>query len=768
MKFICVTKSAADEIAADRYLQSSEFAPGDALCTFLTGNNASLDINPHLSFVRSDDGVYIICHKHPSKDVLVIDLEQIRQSGELFIGFSNSEIITVFQKIIRFSIKWWKNLKRSSYEFNLPGSSKTIIFPFPVSSQTSFRIAVEREPDAKRFQTRQGNHLLVYKAGTSEGDGAKEIAGVTNFRKALAGLQNAMKEANLTPSDANPISGVSSLYVTELGDRPRELSPLMVYDDWLGYLTSNQKEFINADFDVPHRLEGPAGTGKSLCLRLRAITALRAAQSEGREHHAVYVVPGDEIRRQTAEAFELNDPDGFCRRDRSSSLQSLKIVTLQKLCADLLQTDISDTEFLDSDSMESKGTQLLYINEAVERFLNQELKTYERLISPQFSSFLKTTDAWKVSQLLQHEIGVVIKGRAQQSLDSYKSIPRPKYGLPLYTEADRVAVFNIYSSYQRQLESTSQFDIDDVVISTISQLDTPIWRRRRQRLGYDSIVIDEIHLFNMNELSLFHYITKDTHSLPISYAIDRSQAIGDNGWDEDLFNSTFSPSNLTGEQTSIKTIFRSAPDIVNLAFSVTSSGASLFTNFHDPLKSISSSFTAEEEQKCSTPVYWSCADDSNMISFTFQQAEKICADLGTGRGNILMVAFDEVIWRDLRSYGESHNKPIELLTKRGDFETVKRAQRSARFLISLPEYVGGLEFDGVILVGVDKGRVPPVGDLGNAESDAFLKYAAHNRLYVAITRARYRLEIIGNGASGPSEILSNAIHKNLLDRRQVS
>lgn len=67
-------------------------------------------------------------------------------------------------------------------------------------------------------------------------------------------------------------------------------------------------------------------------------------------------------------------------------------------------------------------------------------------------------------------------------------------------------------------------------------------------------------------------------------------------------------------------------------------------------------------------------------------------------------------------------------------ETVKLATKICRFLIAGIDYVGGLEFDGVIIVGVDKGRVPPVVSDNYTESSHFLNYAWHNRMYVAVTR----------------------------------
>ena len=83
------------------------------------------------------------------------------------------------------------------------------------------------------------------------------------------------------------------------------------------------------------------------------------------------------------------------------------------------------------------------------------------------------------------------------------------------------------------------------------------------------------------------------------------------------------------------------------------------------------------------------------------------------------------------------------------------------------DYVGGLEFTGAILIGVDKGRVPPARGGGHNESQNYLSYASHNRLYVAITRAKYRVEILGVEVRGPSTLLQSALMAGALELSQL-
>jgi hypothetical protein len=108
-----------------------------------------------------------------------------------------------------------------------------------------------------------------------------------------------------------------------------------------------------------------------------------------------------------------------------------------------------------------------------------------------------------------------------------------------------------------------------------------------------------------------------------------------------------------------------------------------------------------------------------------------------------------------------------MLTKRGDVAAVEAARDSAQWVLGHADYVGGLEFLAVVVVGVDGGRVPPASGNENVSSKSFLSYVSHNRLYVAISRARYRVEMIGEKARGPSRLITAAIDADLVGKRDL-
>jgi len=765
--FIFIDEKAAEDIVSRRDLQSDEFVGAKQLSAILAGGAAQRQLSPTTFFVESRRGLYILSSRSTQENFIVIDMEQT----SLFSGCSDRDILLRLQKLLRFARRRWEKVSPAPNERMINGGTKAAVFPYPITTQSSIRISVDLTPDRQRRQKRSsGIELLVYRIGTTEGGGPTEEAPVTNFRKALEDLDDAKKELSESSRTAagETLSKINALNVVKLQDGIRHggISGCN-FDEWENYLSLSQKAFVEHPLTSPERIEGPAGTGKTISLVLKCISQLRKAREEGSEHRALFVAHSESTKRAIEEMFA---PELGNKADRAKdffALQSLKVTTLHELCGELLRYDIGPADLLDRDAFESKQAQLLYTLEALQEVLAEDLSTHRAKMSDRFCQFLEHTDVWAAAGLFQHEISVVIKGRAGEDFTKYKKLQKLDYGLPVENEGDKAFTFLVFSSYQRRLKSSGQFDTDDVVISALYQLDNPIWRRRREREGYDGIYIDETHLFNINELSIFHKITRSASSFPIAYSADVSQSMGDRGWGEASFDSVLigNPEYLPVKTREIQfsSIFRCSPEIVNLAFSVTSAGATLFTNFDDPLVAASSAFTDQEERLCRKPTYRLLATDEEMIEQAFARGEALVSELATTRGDIAIIVFGTELFAEMERFVRTNNKRADPLKHRGDMEVVRKARSQGRFVLSTPDFVGGLEFDAVILVGVDKSRVPPKVNTQSVDSENFVSYATHQRMYVALTRAKYRVEILGVKVHGASELFTNALSSGSLE-----
>lgn len=768
MKFAVIDEAAVDELVANRFLQSVEFEPGRTLLALMLGEVRDARIAASIKVTHLSDGVFLTgpTVRLDSK-FLVIDEEQ----AGLFRDQKASDALFSLQKLLRFAKKLWQGLSLTFAERMIPGSSKAVLFPYRYRP-VPYRVVLEREPLAERLEKRgqAGNWLLAYKAGYDAGDAIKEQAGLTNFRKAVEAVGELRRKLSESANLNNSLieeQAFNQMEVTQL-DGNQSFATTSLYrrfEDWLPLLTEQQTRFVVAPINKPIRIEGAAGTGKTLALILKAIYALRLCKKNGEDCHLVFVTHSDATKRTIEEVASVIDGEGFAMSDRRLARQSLNICTLSELCADVLRQSISDSEFIDRDAMESKELQLLYISESLDRVMRDDFPGHSKFLSDDFREFLSDEDRWRVVTMLQHEISVIIKGRASEDLDKYKKIPPLKYGMPIKSASDKGFVFTIFRTYSDYLRDAGQFDTDDVVLTTIGQLDTPIWRRRRARDGYDAVFVDETHLFNINELHLFHYFTKSEGPYPIAYSIDRSQAVGDKGWSTQEIASTLADSSdpISGEEgETVQTVFRSSPEIVNLAFAILSSGATLFTNFDNPMEAAASGFTEAEERLCADPVYFNVPSEEELIAAAFDRAEALQKELNCRRSDILIVSLSTQIVKDLGAYAQVKNKPLLVLKKRGDATAVEAARESAQWVIGHADFVGGLEFQAVVIVGVDAGRVPPSNDDENISSKSFLSYVSHNRLYVSVSRARYRVEMLGEKARGPSRLISAAITSGLV------
>lgn len=769
MEFILIENKAVDEIINKRVFQSVEYDQGLGLATLLKTckNEMSLDIS--IQILENVYGIYILRGEEQIENCIIFDLTQANP----FSNKDESEILYILQRILRCAKRVWSNSPLGSHERAIVGTDRIVLFPSSKANTNSYRILMQRIPETTTRANKglSFQHLLVFKDCYGDNN-AEDIPAHEVLKKSFAYLDgmntDAVRKRATKKSESAakvPTSLFENILINKL-DKP-SIHHSMKFEDWLQHLTRDQQRFVNSMADNSSRIEGPAGSGKTLCLVLKCINKIKIAEENNREHHSVFVVHSEATKRNLEDIFSSVDSFEYFNKERTSSRHSIKVTTLLEWCLDKLAGFIQISEILDQDAMESKEFQLLAIRDSLSFIMKHEFFTYSKFITANLKNFFEENNESYLAESLQHEISINIKGRAGEDLERYKKSPTLEYCIPISSEQDKGFIFTIFNKYNDYLRSSAVFDVDDIILSTIGQLDTPLWRRRRTREGFDSIFVDETHLFNLNELSVFHFMLKNIDAPCIAFSVDKSQAIGDRGLtNEAIQRAIFSDekSQITTDAVYMKSVFRCSPDILDLAFSITNSGALLFTNFENSLQNAKSIFIETDEKKCKKPEYVEYLNDTSMVIASFKEADNMMKELGCSRTDIAIITFSPELFKVIEDYAKTYNKPVELLKARGDIEIINKAKAKSSFVISFPDYVGGLEFDGVVLVGIDKGRVPPV-EQNKEESRHFLRYAAHNRLYVAVSRARYRVSIFGLVERKPSELLSSAFSLGCLEKR---
>jgi superfamily I DNA/RNA helicase len=732
MKYIAIERQTAIAMVNTRQLQSTEYDEGEQLVNIIRGVNDAESFT--VPSYKTANGI-IFTSDITNDECLVFDLE-------LFKGFevsTDDECLTIIQKTLRTAIKSWSNIPFGSTEVNRQEIGLIILFPHSFSNGYH-RVVIDKKPDSRRQEKRNGKHLLVFAYAKAE---VNSQPSYTNFRKFLEEVKTVKAIKNAAERSIQ-----SPIQVSSLVDEFSPVDPRIGFETWKKLLTNAQKGFVLSDYFGASRLEGPAGTGKTLCLILKSI---QAALSEGfNDKKVMFITHSTATKLQVMEIIEANiSAEQKIYIDKHCPIN---VFTLQEWCLEKIGGQIEESELLDKDAESSKGYQQMLVEESWVEFLNKDFGTYSKLISRDLAMALESSDSASVIASLMHEISEVIKGRASQKIDAYKKIDYSSHALPIHSDADAECVFSIYVTYQKKLEVVGNFDSDDIVISALNQLDSPIWRRRKNKEGYDFVFIDETHLFNLNELSVIHHILKESALTHVTYSIDRSQSIANSSLSKEQLDLFF----RTESNQELKTVFRSSPDIIKLAFTILSSGSGFFTSLENPLDNTESSFTQEDEGRSLSPLLITYANDEQVVNMAFKEVDLLADQIKSSKSRICIIPCNEVILSKMVRLVSELNKPCEIILKRGDGVSQRKAERGGKYLISGIDYVGGLEFDGVVIVGCDKGNFPAT-DERTANARHFIKHASYNRLYVAITRAKFGVTILSSRGRGVSEILEPAL-----------
>lgn len=757
MTYIFVTYEAVELFASDRFLQSSENEVSDALCMVLRLKSLNWAHN-RIHLHKCEKGLVFFTPESSYTKGLVFDLTTFKGFGS---EQDNRTIINIFQKTIKYAVRYFENLPLASCDRNLHDKPIAIIYPNPfVAAVNVPKIVIDR--NSSKLQKKNLDYLTVYEYTTE----SKNHVTFTSLNKAYDEVRS-LNFRELVKEEVKQESNIRGFQTTILDYQETNIDSSVGFDNWLNYyLTDTQKNFVCSNIDGPERLEGAAGTGKTLCLILRCIYLLKKYVDEEREFHVIFFTHSLSTKERIERVFRCNwELFDLCleKRNETRQKQSIKITTLQEWSAEHLGTNsISDSEYLDKDAAESKIMQIMYIEQAYTSIKSDLWDgTFDIVCSEKFKNFINHTPIESILELLRQEIAVLIKGRASGDFDKYRDITRPKYSLSLINDADFRFVFMVYNKYQKSLEKVGQYDSDDITLTALGQVDTPIWNRRRIRDGYDACVIDETHLFNINELSVFHFVNKPSNGdingarPKIIFAIDKSQSSGDWGIDDVSICSALKFGD-NSENKQFNTVFRSSPDIVNLAYNILTSGATMFTNFDNPLSYSSFDFVKEEEMKAIPPQYSLVEDDDVAIVKGIEWAEHYCTERKTYKNQVLIIGTNDTLVRQIRKYLEEHNKPFVILQSRSDEQAMKKAQEGNKFVLSQIDYVGGLEFEAVVILGVDEGRVPPT-KTSQTEAYHVISYAWHSRMYVAVTRAKYAVKIFGDQSRGACPLLYSSI-----------
>lgn len=762
MKFLLFDESAIISFVSINSLQSIEYDQASVFVQHLRGMLQS-GLFENVIVHYYDDGIIFSgktlasdATRNGRKRIFCIDLGSCNILVE-----NDSSLLTIVQKTFRTVLKIWNRLPFGSSE-RIHGS-KSIVFPFVFPDKR--RIVIERSSSVLQVQLQSRGieyPLLAYKYNAEDPPQREEEVD-SRVLKAAGRLYNSEYYTlqheldQRMPKEENLEEGKAFQSVDAVDHVGRGDFAYIGFERQYERLTRSQKDVVDYEsINTPLRVVGAAGTGKTLSLIMRAYKLLREYKEKKEPYRIVFFAHSQSTQKRNLDTFRLYPDSAQFLQEEAP--QSIVFTTLLDYC--IRKARIATSQLPERDASDLKVHQLLLIEMIVqEAFENHTIRTNKPLLSEEMREVLdpERTAITALYSMLHHEFSVQIKGRTDCTFEEYEKLPSLPNGLPCQNKKDKEFVFSLFMNYQALLDLPNEFDIDDVTMEAMARLNAPVWRRERVKNGYDYIIVDEMHLFNINEQSIFHFLTKDTtlKNIPICFALDYGQAIGDLGdtskeYSEKAFGAL--------ESRRYQTVFRSSPQITDFCASIAASGTLMFQGaFSNPYQETTSDYTEGEEKKCALPSLYMYSNDEEMLFSIGNHIDNLQRDLHCNPTEIAVISFDDSLLSELglNKITTVTGKEFALLRSREDVVSKNH------FVLVSPYDVNGLEFQAVILYGVDEGRVPQI--MGTSDiSQHYIRYTAFNLLYLTSSRAKYRLILLGSNLNGISSCLEHSIEAGYL------
>lgn len=525
------------------------------------------------------------------------------------------------------------------------------------------------------------------------------------------------------------------------------------YDDWItrGALNESQRRALATDVQHRHpiRIIGPAGSGKTLLMQLIALRALRDAHDAGDAVRIAYIVHNAAMAQMVTDRLRSLGGEEYLTGNK----QSIIVTTLAEYGRS--QIGVDDQSVIDRDAQKTKAFQFEQVREALEKVLNDHPKL---LVESQLlDQVWRQPDLFAAfATLVMAEISSVIKGRGLVGeRDRYinAEVPYSRFHRIL-SQKEREVVFECFVNYNRSVfEEFGLLDSDDIALTLAGRLRTPLWQLRRKAEGFDMILVDEAQLFNENERRIFPLLSKAAAShVPIALALDEAQ---------EPFG--FSNAGLAtlgiadAENETLPSNHRSTREIVDLAFFVIQRTTDLFGSEFPEFADSETATVSSQHPLAARPVLVTRNDEqASYGKFVVKIVRKLRSK---NVRQIAIVCHAETYWPELVNSFKDSQLPLHVISQRGE----KISPDQPLVVLSRPAFVGGQEFDAVILIGLEQGIVPP-RVIDNPALAAALEQQVLREVYLSISRSRFRVIVALNTGAAPNSVVTAALDAGLISQ----
>lgn len=556
--------------------------------------------------------------------------------------------------------------------------------------------------------------------------------------------------SNPKSDDAAPSGHLSVALTKTFEDKELGLGvPFSVWRD--SKLTADQLKFFNAPFSGPLRLRGAAGTGKTLVLCLRFLKEIYAYIDSGADFRAAFLTHAQETSDLIRIYLTQLDERGVLPALNAAG--KVEVTTLHGVANDFVNYDADDVLPISLDGAEGRKFQIEILDDFISQFdylpwsenLSVEIKrgcvgaggSVERVaficdLVDEFASVLEAYGARDVDQIAEKYL------RTASRLSVAK------------TDADRQLILEVYKGFRAKLLEFGVVSMDQFIADFGAYLNSFRWDAVRGRRGFDMVFADELHLFNKQERPILGYLLRDPIAPKrVAVAYDPRQSPRSTFLPEfNARDSVWIEANLAsgGQKFELTDVFRYTPEILSLLKNL---------NRHFPADDLSEewgfAFGTSMLSPGLIPVASEFAHKTAMANAAAEIAKKIRRIEKGAKVAVLALDPDRFLTYAKAGIFQS----FVVVTSRDQVGQIQRF--ASRPVLSMPEFVAGLQFDQVVLLDANAGLSGRFGS-GAGGVQRFI-----SSLYLGVSRAKNHVTLMADKSDGGlAQILRAARDSDLI------
>ncbi|MDF2776541.1 MAG: uvrD/REP helicase N-terminal domain protein [Enterobacteriaceae bacterium] len=707
-------------------------------------------------YYNQEINVLYLFSKHASENskLLVIDTS----TSGLFERINKKTKNDAFYRILRVG-----NLSISPGKIMVP----TKWAPYHSGSLLSIQSSHSFNNDKGRIffdlNPNESNHTYAYGFDSNKKDITLVNSNKLIFAKALNAYEDALLALLTKDVNNGDNIGNGKIVLPPLQDK---LTLGLNLTEWLdAKLTIEQKDFVFSEIDKSIRLVGAAGTGKTLSLVVKCLYEFKKRCNQNQSVNFLFLTHNTSTVENVSQSLDIMDNELLRSKNPSSRLT---ICTLQELANEAIKYSLNDLQPLSMDGYQSRLLQIEVIESIIKEFKVSDWITFKGKCSETFACYIdsesSSSEFRTFAVALMNEFACVLEAegvrRSLERKNKYLTEQRKQWMMKLDSKSEREVILHLYDKFRNLLREMNVISADQMISDYLGYLDSNAWDNLRSKHGYDLIFVDELHLFNRQERMTFHNLMKDGDSIPkIIMAYDTKQSTYDT-FCVDLNPNTNIANSLGLGQTKkfkLEKSFRYTQPIAKVLEWIDNAFPAL--GIEDELGDDWNRIIIKADHKNGEKPKLIISENTRCIfDYVFPAAERKAKTLSAANKVAILCASEELFLK----YADAA-KYQELFTIISDREQISSINNNKKkFILSMPEYVAGTQFDTVYLIEVNKEEVPE----GNYHSSAMRKFISN--IYVGASRAENTLHIFSNAErGGPSTALKYAIEHGALDIHNI-